>query len=63
MKNKIYNLILLFAIVIACNNKESINMSNNLINETSPYLLQHAYNPVNWNPWNKKYIDQAKSEK
>ena len=62
MKNKIYNLLLLFAIVIACNNKESINMSNNLINETSPYLLQHAYNPVNWNPWNKKYIDQAKSE-
>ena len=37
-------------------------MSNNLINETSPYLLQHAYNPVHWNPWNKKYIDQAKSE-
>jgi uncharacterized protein YyaL (SSP411 family) len=62
MKNKIYNLLLLFAIVIACNNKESINMSNNLINETSPYLLQHAYNPVNWNPWNKTYIDQAKSE-
>ncbi|MDG2172858.1 MAG: thioredoxin domain-containing protein [Flavobacteriaceae bacterium] len=37
-------------------------MSNNLINETSPYLLQHAYNPVNWNPWNKKYLEQAKKE-
>jgi uncharacterized protein YyaL (SSP411 family) len=62
MKNKIYNLLLLFTILISCNDKESIHMSNNLINETSPYLLQHAYNPVHWNPWNKKYIDQAKSE-
>ncbi|MBU3177672.1 thioredoxin domain-containing protein [Clostridium estertheticum] len=24
---------------------------NKLINEKSPYLLQYAYNPVNWNPW------------
>ncbi|MEO2056769.1 MAG: thioredoxin domain-containing protein [Flavobacteriaceae bacterium] len=37
-------------------------MSNNLIKETSPYLLQHAYNPVNWNPWNKKYLEKAKKE-
>lgn len=37
-------------------------MSNNLIKETSPYLLQHAYNPVNWNPWNKKYLEQAQKE-
>lgn len=26
-------------------------MSNHLINETSPYLLQHAENPVDWYPW------------
>ncbi|MDG2174481.1 MAG: thioredoxin domain-containing protein [Flavobacteriaceae bacterium] len=37
-------------------------MSNNLINETSPYLLQHAYNPVDWNPWNKQYLEKAKKE-
>ena len=37
-------------------------MSNNLINETSPYLLQHAYNPVDWNPWDSKYLDLAKKE-
>ena len=37
-------------------------MSNNLINETSPYLLQHAYNPVDWNPWNSKYLEKAKKE-
>ncbi|MDW0273284.1 MAG: DUF255 domain-containing protein, partial [Nitrososphaeraceae archaeon] len=26
---------------------------NRLINETSPYLLQHAYNPVDWYGWNQ----------
>ncbi|MBS1246126.1 MAG: thioredoxin, partial [Proteobacteria bacterium] len=26
--------------------------SNALIRETSPYLLQHAHNPVDWQPWN-----------
>lgn len=35
---------------------------NNLINETSPYLLQHAHNPVNWFPWGKAALDKAKSE-
>ncbi|MCP4839291.1 MAG: DUF255 domain-containing protein, partial [Planctomycetes bacterium] len=25
--------------------------ANRLVNETSPYLLQHAYNPVHWYPW------------
>lgn len=35
---------------------------NNLINETSPYLLQHAYNPVNWYPWGEKAFDIAKKE-
>lgn len=27
------------------------NVPNRLINEKSPYLLQHAYNPVDWFPW------------
>ncbi len=27
---------------------------NKLINEKSPYLLQHAYNPVNWYPWGEE---------
>lgn len=35
---------------------------NHLINETSPYLLQHAHNPVDWNPWGKEAIIKAKSE-
>ncbi|MFL2570457.1 MAG: thioredoxin domain-containing protein [Parvicellaceae bacterium] len=36
--------------------------SNLLIKETSPYLLQHAYNPVNWHPWNKQALEKAKNE-
>jgi uncharacterized protein len=36
--------------------------TNDLIHETSPYLLQHAHNPVNWQPWGEKALQQAKSE-
>lgn len=37
-------------------------MSNQLANETSPYLLQHAENPVNWYPWNEKAFQIAREE-
>lgn len=36
--------------------------TNELINETSPYLLQHAHNPVNWHPWNNETLELAKKE-
>ncbi len=36
--------------------------TNALINETSPYLLQHAHNPVNWMPWNDAVFEKAKKE-
>lgn len=36
--------------------------SNSLINESSPYLLQHAYNPVNWFAWNDDALNLAKKE-
>lgn len=36
--------------------------SNKLINEKSPYLLQHAYNPVNWFPWSDEAFEKAKQE-
>ncbi|MCL2351853.1 MAG: thioredoxin domain-containing protein [Firmicutes bacterium] len=35
---------------------------NELINETSPYLLQHAYNPVEWRPWGRGAFGKAKAE-
>jgi len=36
--------------------------TNDLIEETSPYLLQHAHNPVNWKAWNEETLAQAKAE-
>ncbi len=37
-------------------------MSNALSNETSPYLLQHAENPVNWIPWSEESLSLARRE-
>jgi len=37
-------------------------MSNQLIHESSPYLLQHANNPVNWHPWSESALARAKAE-
>lgn len=36
--------------------------TNKLINETSPYLLQHAHNPVNWFAWGEEALQKAKNE-
>ncbi len=35
--------------------------TNKLIHETSPYLLQHAHNPVDWHAWNDETLDKARS--
>ncbi len=35
---------------------------NSLIGEKSPYLLQHAWNPVNWYPWGQEAFQKAKKE-
>ena len=44
------------------NTKNSRNKPNSLVNETSPYLLQHAYNPVEWYGWNEDALERAKNE-
>ena len=36
--------------------------TNRLIHETSPYLLQHAHNPVDWYPWGKEALEKARRE-
>ncbi len=36
--------------------------TNELVNQSSPYLLQHAHNPVNWYPWGEKALNKAKKE-
>ncbi len=63
-------LIALFCIVVvaACTqNKPNLldkkyKYTNELIHETSPYLLQHAHNPVNWRAWNDETLELAKKE-
>ena len=42
-------------------NSEDYKYTNELIHETSPYLLQHAHNPVNWKGWNEKTLNEAKT--
>lgn len=42
--------------------EENHKFTNDLSKETSPYLLQHAHNPVNWHAWNKKSLALAKKE-
>jgi uncharacterized protein len=36
--------------------------TNRLINETSPYLLQHAHNPVDWHPWGPEALELSRRE-
>ena len=68
LKNKVCLILLLSAIVMSCsqNNrsiaKKNEPKSNDLIKETSPYLLQHAYNPVDWKAWNTEALNLAKEQ-
>jgi uncharacterized protein YyaL (SSP411 family) len=38
-----------------------MKFTNKLIHESSPYLLQHAHNPVEWHPWNGDTLAKARS--
>jgi uncharacterized protein YyaL (SSP411 family) len=42
--------------------KNTGNYSNHLRTETSPYLLQHAGNPVDWHPWGREALEKARRE-
>lgn len=42
--------------------REKPTYTNELIEETSPYLLQHAHNPVDWKAWNDQSLDKAREE-
>ena len=44
------------------NDKDKFKYTNELINESSPYLLQHAHNPVNWVAWSDEAFQRAKDE-
>ena len=43
-------------------NSTEHKFTNQLIHESSPYLLQHAHNPVNWYPWGQEALDKARNE-
>ena len=55
--------ILVFLLFLSClSTDRNKKIANDLANETSPYLLQHAYNPVNWKAWNNETLEYAKKE-
>jgi len=69
--SKYIALLILIIVNCTCNhsqeNKEVKQMpihqyTNELIQESSPYLLQHAHNPVNWYPWGEEALKKAKNE-
>ena len=68
MSYKILLLFIALSIMVNCTSQNKNPMTDNtytnaLINESSPYLLQHAHNPVNWHAWNDKTLELAKKEK
>lgn len=63
-----YAIILFVLILVGCNSTKEESMekhpfTNDLISESSPYLLQHAHNPVNWKPYKPATLEQARAEK
>jgi len=50
------------ALTQACSMQTDDKQPNRLINATSPYLLQHAYNPVDWYEWGEEALSKARKE-
>ena len=67
MQKHFFIVVILIVIITSCKSQTSEQMideyTNKLINETSPYLLQHAHNPVNWRAWNDETLEEAKTSK
>ncbi len=55
-------IVIFLIMVVVMAQAKTYRYTNELINEESPYLLQHAHNPVNWMPWGKKAFEMAKKE-
>lgn len=51
-----------YLILIPENQLAMDNYTNKLIHESSPYLLQHAHNPVDWYPWENEALEKAREE-
>ena len=61
-KMGVFSLFLISILTPSCSQQPTMQHSNHLIHETSPYLLQHAYNPVDWYPWCDEAWDKARRE-
>jgi uncharacterized protein YyaL (SSP411 family) len=48
--------------LVLVDTSEEEKKPNRLIHEKSPYLLQHAYNPVDWHPWSDEAFEKAKEQ-
>ena len=63
MKKNFLLLIITALLFVSCKEsekKETVHKyTNALIEETSPYLLQHAHNPVDWRPWSEEALAEA----
>jgi len=69
MRNDVLKVLLILMMVFwSCKNETKSERNqehpytNSLANETSPYLLQHAHNPVDWRPWSQEALEKAKEE-
>jgi uncharacterized protein len=66
MQKLLFFIFLITVTLLSCKSQTTKQMThkytNELINETSPYLLQHAHNPVYWKPWNDKTLAEAKAQ-
>ena len=68
MYKTIFLLLIVLSTILSCKKTKDQAMeqahqyTNSLINETSPYLLQHAHNPVDWHGWNDATLELAKKE-
>ncbi|MDG1757492.1 MAG: thioredoxin domain-containing protein [Bacteroidia bacterium] len=64
MKNYVLSILSIVSVLSSCgqkNQNKSMSLhTNQLIKETSPYLLQHAHNPVDWHAWNPENLSEAK---
>ena len=63
-----YYAVIVLLIAVSCNSSKTSGeeekhlYTNQLVNESSPYLLQHAHNPVNWHPWKEGALTEAKEK-
>jgi len=65
---QLYLILLCSILFFSCNTskKDAVDIhqyTNLLAQETSPYLLQHAHNPVDWRAWNDQTLEAAKKDK